>query len=294
MVTLQALDPLYLDFFLPQQALAQIKVGQDVWCQCRHLAGRQNFAGQITAINPRSTPHPQPPVRATLPNPDHRLLPGMFATRGYRAPAHRSTRSRCRRPPSPTIPMATPSSRHRQGQGRAGQAATDRPADLRDHRRHARRPGRGLDGIKAGDVIVTAGQIKLRNGSPVVINNTVQPSDRPNPAPPTNDDSAMKFTDIFIRRPVLAIVVSLMILVLGCAPSARCRCCNIRGRKTPSSPSPRPIYGAAPDVVAGFITTPLENAIAQANGIDYMTSTSQSSSARSPSTCGSTTIRTRR
>ena len=87
----------------------------------------------------------------------------------------------------------------------------------------------------------------------------------------------MNFTDIFIRRPVLATVVSLMILVLGLrALVCRCRCCNIRAPQTRWSPSRTTYYGADPDVVAGFITTPLENAIAQANGIDYMTSTSQS------------------
>ena len=86
----------------------------------------------------------------------------------------------------------------------------------------------------------------------------------------------MNFTDIFIRRPVLASVVSLLILVLGLRAY----------RSLPILQYPRTenavvtvttiYYGADPDVVAGFITTPLENAIAQANGIDYMTSTSQS------------------
>src|SRR3974377_490593 len=84
----------------------------------------------------------------------------------------------------------------------------------------------------------------------------------------------MSFTDIFIRRPVLASVISLMILVLG-----------LRSYNSlPVLQFPRPentvvtvtttFSGADPDVIAGFITTPLENAIAQANGIDYMTSTS--------------------
>jgi len=84
----------------------------------------------------------------------------------------------------------------------------------------------------------------------------------------------MKFTDIFIRRPVLATVVSLLILVLG-----------LRSVQTlPVLQYPRTqnavvtittLYpGADPDVVAGFITTPMENSVAQANGIDYMTSTS--------------------
>lgn len=84
----------------------------------------------------------------------------------------------------------------------------------------------------------------------------------------------MKFTDLFIRRPVLASVISLLILVLG-----------LRSLETlPILQYPRTenavvtittLYpGANSDVVAGFITTPLENSVAQANGIDYMTSTS--------------------
>jgi multidrug efflux pump len=67
-----------------------------------------------------------------------------------------------------------------------------------------------------------------------------------------------------------------LILVLGLRAVGRCRSCNIRAPRTPSSPSPRSITAPIPDVVAGFITTPLENAIAQANGIDYMNSNSQS------------------
>jgi len=57
---------------------------------------------------------------------------------------------------------------------------------------------------------------------------------------------AMKFTDIFIRRPVLATVVSLMILVLGLRAYGCCRSCNIRAPRTPSSPSPRSIMAPIP------------------------------------------------
>ncbi|HEX5282077.1 MAG TPA: efflux RND transporter permease subunit [Micropepsaceae bacterium] len=87
----------------------------------------------------------------------------------------------------------------------------------------------------------------------------------------------MKFTDIFIRKPVLATVVSLVILVIGIRA----------GLSLPIRQYPRTenavvtvttaYYGADPDVVAGFITQPLENAIAQANGIDYITSSSTNS-----------------
>ena len=86
----------------------------------------------------------------------------------------------------------------------------------------------------------------------------------------------MNFTDIFIRRPVLATVVSLIILVLGLR--AFCSLPVLQYPRTENAvvTVTTTYYGADPDVVAGFITTPLENAIAQANGIDYMTSTSQS------------------
>ncbi|HEX4507063.1 MAG TPA: efflux RND transporter permease subunit [Alphaproteobacteria bacterium] len=88
----------------------------------------------------------------------------------------------------------------------------------------------------------------------------------------------MHFTDIFIRRPVLATVVSLMILVVGLRSGE-----SLSVRQFPFTENAvitvaTTYYGADPDVVAGFITTPLENAIAQTVGIDYMTSQSTSGS----------------
>ncbi len=87
----------------------------------------------------------------------------------------------------------------------------------------------------------------------------------------------MNFTDIFIRRPVLSTVVSLLILVLGL------RSINLLPvRQYPETENAvvtvTTVYtGADPELVSGFITTPLENSIAQANGIDYLTSTSTQS-----------------
>ena len=86
----------------------------------------------------------------------------------------------------------------------------------------------------------------------------------------------MKFTDIFISRPVLATVVSLMILVLGLRAAGSLPTLQYPRTENAVVTVSTIYYGADPDIVAGFITTPLENAIAQANGIDYMTSTSQS------------------
>jgi len=84
----------------------------------------------------------------------------------------------------------------------------------------------------------------------------------------------MKFTDIFIRRPVLAMVVSLMILVLGLRAAGTLPILQYPRTENAVVTITTTYYGADPAIVAGFITTPLENAIAQANGIDYLTSTS--------------------
>jgi multidrug efflux pump len=84
----------------------------------------------------------------------------------------------------------------------------------------------------------------------------------------------MRFTDIFIRRPVLATVVSLLIMVLGLRSLE-----ILKVREFPETQNAvvtvSTVYtGADPGLVSGFITTPLENSIAQAEGIDYLTSSS--------------------
>lgn len=87
----------------------------------------------------------------------------------------------------------------------------------------------------------------------------------------------MKFTDLFIKRPVLATVVSLLILLFGLNSLS-----SIQVRQYPRMDNTvitvtTAYPGADADTIAGFITTPLESAIASAEGIDYMTSTSTQS-----------------
>lgn len=84
----------------------------------------------------------------------------------------------------------------------------------------------------------------------------------------------MKFTDIFIKRPVLSIVVSLLILILGLQAAT-----NLTVRQYPRSDisviSIQTVYvGASADLVKGFVTTPIERAVASAGGIDYIESQS--------------------
>ena len=85
----------------------------------------------------------------------------------------------------------------------------------------------------------------------------------------------MRFTDIFVRRPVLATVVSLLILVLGLRSLTALPVLQYPRTQNAVVTVTTQYFGADPATVAGFVTTPLENAIAQANGIDYLSSTSQ-------------------
>jgi multidrug efflux pump len=84
----------------------------------------------------------------------------------------------------------------------------------------------------------------------------------------------MHFTDIFIRRPVLALVVSLLILLIGlkCMFGLQIRQYPKLSNTTITVTTAYP--GASPDLVQGFITTPVEQAVATAEGIDYLTSNS--------------------
>ncbi|VEB33662.1 multidrug efflux transporter [Legionella sainthelensi] len=87
----------------------------------------------------------------------------------------------------------------------------------------------------------------------------------------------MRYTDIFIKRPVLATVISLMLLAMGLRSINSLPIMQYPFTENAIVTVTTTYTGADPDVIAGFITTPLENSIAQANGIDYMTSISSPS-----------------
>ena len=84
----------------------------------------------------------------------------------------------------------------------------------------------------------------------------------------------MKFTDLFIERPVLSAVVSLLILVLGARAIFSLPVSQFPQTENPVVTVTTTYYGADANSVAGFITQPLESAIAQAQGIDYLSSSS--------------------
>ena len=80
LVTLQTIDPIYVDFNVPQQQLPQISVGQKVNLTS-DATGTKVFIGRINAINPKIDPSTRNVmIEATMPNPKRELLPGMFAS----------------------------------------------------------------------------------------------------------------------------------------------------------------------------------------------------------------------
>jgi membrane fusion protein (multidrug efflux system) len=182
-VTLQALDPIYVDFILPQQTLGEIKVGQQVSVTIDTYLG-QTFTGVISAINPRvdaSTRNLQ--LRATLANPDRKLLPGMYAT----VDIDTGAAQRYVTLPQTAITFSAYGDSvyvvQDQGKGDNGQ-----PQLVARQTFVTTGPTRGdqvaiLNGIKPGDTVVSAGQIKLHNGAPILINNTVTPAVDANPVP---------------------------------------------------------------------------------------------------------------
>ena len=139
--------------------------------------------------------------------------------------------------------------------------------------------------MKAGEEIVSTGVFKLRNGMASSIDNKLAPKPKLNPTACRHMSVRMKsFTDLFIRRPVLALVVSLVILIAGLAGDVHYaqRRGNIRAATSPSVTVTTVYVGASAELVRGFITTPLERAIAAADGIDYLQSKARRASRPSP------------
>ena len=179
--TLQSLDPIFVDFLLPQQAVAQIAVGDKVRAKVDAFPGR-TFQGEITAINPKiETGSRNVQVRATLPNADQKLMPGMFATVELDTGAAQRL---------VTLPQ-TAVSYNPYGSlvylvDDKGKGADAKPELVARQVFVTTGATRGdqvaiLKGVSEGDTVVTSGQIKLRNGVPVLVDNRAVPTNDPAP-----------------------------------------------------------------------------------------------------------------
>jgi membrane fusion protein (multidrug efflux system) len=180
-VTLQQLDPIFIDFYLPQQSLAKIKVGQDVTARVDTYPDLE-FTGKVLAINPlvnKASRNVQ--VRATFKNSDEKLLPGMFATVDIEVGAPKNY---------VTLPNTAI---HYNSYGDIVYVIEKSKGDADGQQHEVAQQvfvktgqTRGdqvavLNGIKPGDIVVTAGQSKLHHGSPVRINNEVPTAFSANP-----------------------------------------------------------------------------------------------------------------
>jgi membrane fusion protein (multidrug efflux system) len=184
LLTLQTLDPIFVDFNLPQNNAEQIQVGQVVEVTTDAFKDA-SFTGKITAVSPKvDTNTRNILVEAQLANPDKKILPGMFANVNIKLgdqvklltlPQTAVTYN----PYGSTVFLAKPTGKKdKQGKDAleaqqvfvtTGFTRGDQVAILK--------------GIDEGATVVTSGQLKLKNGTPLIINNKVQPANSPNPKP---------------------------------------------------------------------------------------------------------------
>jgi membrane fusion protein (multidrug efflux system) len=176
-VTLQQLDPMYVDFQSPEQSLRTLAVGQPAFMTLDAFPGR-TFTGKIAAIDARVSQDTRNVlVRAEFPNPDHKLLPGMFAniavTTGEAADVLTLPRTAIIFSLyGDTVYVVKPAPPKA---GEAQAAPKDGKQDLIAERRFVRvGETRGervsiLEGVSAGELVVTSGQIKLQPNGPVVV-----------------------------------------------------------------------------------------------------------------------------
>lgn len=181
-VTLQALDSVYVDFSLPQQELAQVKVGQAVRVACDALPGK-TLQGRVNAISPLvDTDTRNIKIQATVRNQNESLRPGMFVHVSLGRPERRQVlaipaTSVLYAPYSDSVFVLDPA---KDGKGfllrqqlvRLG----DRKGDLVGV----------TQGLKPGEKVVSTGVFKLRNGQPAVVDNQLAPDFQASPNPENN------------------------------------------------------------------------------------------------------------
>jgi membrane fusion protein (multidrug efflux system) len=177
-VLLQSLDPIWVNFGIPQEDAAKVAIGGKVRVD--------NFTGTVTAINAivdEATRNIQ--VQATLANPDHKLRPGMFVETEVLLGSGAS---------NVTLPASAISyAPYGDSVYVVDELKNDKGEPYRGVRQQFVKlgPSRGdqiavLSGVKAKEEVVTSGVFKLRNGAAVLVDNKVQPSNKPSPKPEDN------------------------------------------------------------------------------------------------------------
>jgi len=181
-VPLQSLNPVYVNFGVPQQEAAQIRPGRSVQITVGEL-GDSKFTGRVSALDSvvdETTRNVQ--VQATLANPGGKLRPGMFVQAQVMLGAGRQVvalpASAINYAPYGDSVFVVSDLKNPQGQPYRG--VRQQVVKLGDARGDQIAV---LSGIKPGEEIVTSGVFKLRNGVPVQVNNKVQPGNSATPHP---------------------------------------------------------------------------------------------------------------
>ena len=180
--SLQTVDPIYVDFGIPQEQIQAISLGQAVTVTTDALRGK-SFTGKITAIDSKVDPTTRNvTIEATVSNAKGELLPGMFARaevatgaveRHLTVPQTAVTYN----PYGVTVFVAAPQ-----------QSASGAETLTAQQRFVKTGPTRGdqvaiLSGLKEGEQVITSGQMKLKNGSAVQVDNRVKPTNAVAPTP---------------------------------------------------------------------------------------------------------------
>jgi membrane fusion protein (multidrug efflux system) len=168
-VPLDALDPIFADYSLPERHLPQVAAGKQVILSVAAYPGRE-FTGTISAINPGVEEKTRTmKVRATLDNAEGLLRPGMFAEVSTLLPARDSLLTL----PRTAITFAPYGDTVFLIEEKDGQTLVQRRQVQTGHAQEGR--VEIVEGLAAGDRVVIAGQVKLRNGQAVTVDNSVVP-----------------------------------------------------------------------------------------------------------------------
>jgi membrane fusion protein (multidrug efflux system) len=179
-VTLQRLDPINVDFTIPQDTLARVETGQQVLARADAYPD-QPFSGQIRAISPKVNEATRnATVRARLANPEGMVRPGMFLDVAIQMPEEEQV---------VTLPQtAITYNPYGDSVFLVNESTDDQGETVLTVERKFVETGASrasqiqiLEGVEAGQRVVTSGQLKLRNGAKVNIDNTTEPASDPSP-----------------------------------------------------------------------------------------------------------------
>ncbi len=181
-VPLQSLNPIYVNFGVPQQDAAQVRMGRQVRIAARELAGIE-FGGRVTALDSVVDPSTRNiQVQATLSNPENKLRPGMFVQAelglGESQTVITIPTSGISYAPYGDSVFVVTTLKDEKGKSYLGV----RQQFVKVGGARGDQVG-VLSGLKPGDEVVTSGVFKLRNGVPVQVNNKVVPENNPAPNP---------------------------------------------------------------------------------------------------------------